>query len=51
MVACHAPGSRLCRGTIYVCIGLRRGAGTVLSATTIKFKGRGWYVTDYGKGK
>jgi hypothetical protein len=23
----------------------------VLSAATIKFKGRGWYVTDYGKGK
>ena len=23
----------------------------VLSVATIKFKGRGWYVTDYGKGK
>jgi predicted nucleic acid-binding Zn ribbon protein len=23
----------------------------VLSAAVIKFKGRGWHVTDYGKGK
>jgi putative FmdB family regulatory protein len=27
------------------------GLEQVLSVATIKFKGRGWYCTDYGKGK